>query len=61
MAGIVLIHGIAQEQEGPASLEDRWLPALAGGLTAAGHPELAARIWPVGRWNSDGLAEKLAV
>src|SRR5687768_13919356 len=48
MAAIVLVHGIGQEQEGPASLEDRWLPALAGGLTAAGHAELAARIWPVG-------------
>jgi hypothetical protein len=48
MATIVLVHGIAQEQEGPASLEDRWLPALASGLAAAGHAELAARIWPLG-------------
>lgn len=46
MAEIVLIHGIAQEQEGPASLEGRWLPAIADGLYAAGHSELADRLWP---------------
>ncbi|MDO5753202.1 hypothetical protein [Arthrobacter sp.] len=46
MAEIVLIHGIAQEQEGPASLEARWLPAIADGIFAAGHPELSDRIWP---------------
>ena len=46
MAQIVLIHGIAQEQEGPASLEAQWLPAIADGLFAAGHPDLADRLWP---------------
>lgn len=46
MAEIVLIHGIAQEQEGPASLEARWLPAIADGVRAAGHPGLADSLWP---------------
>lgn len=47
MADIVLIHGIGQEQEGPASLEARWIPALADGIIAGGHPELAQKIWPI--------------
>jgi hypothetical protein len=46
MAEVVLIHGIAQEQEGPASLEARWLPAIADGIRAAGHAGLADRLWP---------------
>lgn len=45
MAVLVLIHGIAQEQETADTLEERWLPALAGGIRAAGHAELADRIW----------------
>jgi hypothetical protein len=49
MAEIVLIHGIAQEQEGKASLESRWIPALADGVRAAGHHGLADSIWPAGR------------
>lgn len=47
MAHIVLIHGIAQEQRGPAQLESEWLPALADGLRAADRPDLAARLWPI--------------
>lgn len=44
MAEIVLIHGIAQEQETADSLEKDWIPALAGGIRVAGFPELADRI-----------------
>jgi hypothetical protein len=45
MAVVVLVHGIAQEQESADSLEAEWLPALAGGLRTAGYDELADRIW----------------
>lgn len=45
MAEIILIHGIAQEQRQADDLEASWLPALAGGVRAAGHPELADRLW----------------
>lgn len=45
MAEIVLVHGIGQEQYSADSLESRWLPSLAGGVRAAGHPELADRLW----------------
>ncbi|EWS99638.1 hypothetical protein N865_21705 [Intrasporangium oryzae NRRL B-24470] len=47
MADIVLVHGIAQEQRGAATLESEWLPAIADGLRAASHPDLATRVWPV--------------
>jgi len=46
VATVVLMHGIAQEQLGAATLEQDWLPALADGLRAGGHPQVAARIWP---------------
>jgi hypothetical protein len=49
MAEVVLVHGIAQEQQGKSALEARWIPALADGVRAAGHPSLADRIWPSGR------------
>lgn len=45
MAEIVLVHGIAQEQRSADTLESTWLPSLAGGVRAAGHPEAADRIW----------------
>jgi hypothetical protein len=45
MATIVLVHGIAQEQLGPATLEKNWLPALADGIANSGNQELADRIW----------------
>lgn len=55
MAQIVLIHGIGQEQEGKASLEARWIPALADGVRAAQHHELADSIWPVARFRSPDI------
>jgi hypothetical protein len=45
MAEVILIHGIAQEQRQADDLEAAWLPALAGGVRAAGHPDLADRLW----------------
>lgn len=39
------MHGIAQEQQSADSLESRWLPALAGGVRAAGYPHVADLIW----------------
>src|SRR5262245_11655205 len=45
MATIVLVHGIAQEQLGSATLEKNWLPALADGIANSGNRQLADRIW----------------
>lgn len=45
MAAIVLVHGIAQSQLSADQLEQAWLPALAGGLRHAGHPETADQLW----------------
>ncbi|WP_040781130.1 hypothetical protein [Nocardia pneumoniae] len=45
MATIVLVHGIAQEQESADTLEARWLPGLAGGVRNHGAPDLADRLW----------------
>lgn len=44
MATIVLVHGIAQEQESADTLERDWIPALTGGVRNAGYPDLADRI-----------------
>lgn len=45
MAAVVLVHGIAQEQQSADTLEKVWQPALAGGVRAAGNPALADRLW----------------
>src|SRR5260221_4869599 len=45
MSVIVLVHGIAQEQLSADSLENNWLPDLAGGLRNAGFSEIADRVW----------------
>jgi hypothetical protein len=45
MAEVLLIHGIAQEQSQADDLEAEWLPALAGGVRATGHTDLADRLW----------------
>lgn len=44
MATVVLVHGIAQEQQSADTLEAEWLPHLAGGIRAAGFPKLADRL-----------------
>jgi hypothetical protein len=44
MATIVLVHGIAQEQLGPATLERTWIPALADSVAKAGNQAMADRI-----------------
>jgi hypothetical protein len=49
VATIVLVHGMAQEQFGASSLEAIWLPALADGLRAGGHADIADRVWPPDR------------
>jgi hypothetical protein len=49
LATIVFVHGMAQEQLGASSLEAIWLPALADGLRAGGHADIADRIWPPDR------------
>jgi hypothetical protein len=48
VATVVLVHGIAQEQLGAASLEKSWLPALADGVAKSGDQALADRIWRAG-------------
>src|SRR5215212_3266156 len=40
---------MAQEQLGASSLEAIWLPALADGLRAGGHADIADRVWPPDR------------
>ena len=45
MADIVLVHGIGQEQQTADTLENVWLPALAGGARVAGFPQVADRLW----------------
>jgi hypothetical protein len=44
MATIVLVHGIAQEQESADTLELEWAPALAGGIRTAGYSAIADRV-----------------
>jgi hypothetical protein len=45
LAEIVLVHGIDQQQKSADKLESEWLPCLAGGVRAAGFPDVAGRIW----------------
>jgi hypothetical protein len=45
LAEIVLVHGIGQQQLSADKLESQWLPSLAGGVRAAGFPDVADRIW----------------
>lgn len=46
MPKIVGIHGISHQYEGSAILTAQWLPALHGGLSAAGHRTLADQLTP---------------
>lgn len=45
MSRVVLVHGMAQEQESADALEAVWIPALAGAIRAAGHPNMADLMW----------------
>lgn len=45
MPEVVMVHGIAQSRKSADTLENEWLPALAGGVRLAGSAELADRIW----------------
>jgi hypothetical protein len=45
MAQVVLVHGIAQQQQSADSLERDWLPDLAGGVRTAGYAQIADRLW----------------
>src|SRR5215468_2274413 len=59
MATIVLVHGIAQEQKSADTLEDEWLPDLAGGVRTAGFPEIADRLYRL-RSGSGGIDARMA-
>ncbi|MFD3591858.1 hypothetical protein ACFWU5_03960 [Nocardia sp. NPDC058640] len=45
MSEVVLVHGIAQEQYSADLLESKWIPAMAGAVWLAGHPDLADQLW----------------
>ncbi|OZM72121.1 hypothetical protein CFN78_16405 [Amycolatopsis antarctica] len=49
MAEVVLVHGIGQQQQTPDSLEQAWLPQLAGGVRLFGCPDLADQLWRASR------------
>jgi hypothetical protein len=59
MATIVLIHGIAQEQKSADTLEEEWLPDLAGGVRTAGFPEIADRLYRL-RSGPGGIDTRMA-
>jgi hypothetical protein len=59
MATIVLVHGIAQEQKSVDTLEEEWLPNLAGGVRTAGFPEIADRLYRL-RSGPDGIDTRMA-
>ena len=59
MATIVLVHGIAQEQKSADTLEEEWLPDLAGGVRTAGFPEIADRLYRF-RSRPDGIDARMA-
>jgi hypothetical protein len=59
MATVVLVHGIAQEQKSADTLEEEWLPDLAGGVRTAGFPEIADRLYRH-RSGPDGIDTRMA-
>lgn len=59
MATIVLVHGIAQEQKSADTLEEEWLPDLAGGVRTAGFSEIADRLYRF-RSGPDGIDARMA-
>lgn len=44
MAKVVLVHGIAQSRKSADTLENDWVPDLAGGVRNAGHHQIADRL-----------------
>lgn len=44
VVAVVFVHGIGQQQRGPATLGGPWQAALADGVWKAGHLDLAARL-----------------
>jgi hypothetical protein len=58
VAEIVLVHGIAQQQKSPDTLEAEYLPNLAGGTRLAGYPDLADQLWRNAR--PGGLSARVA-
>src|SRR5690348_12412589 len=59
MATIVLVHGVAQEQKSADTLEEEWLPDLAGGVRTAGFTEVADRLYRL-RSGLDGIDTRMA-
>jgi hypothetical protein len=59
MATIVLVHGIDQQQKSADTLENEWLPNLAGGIRTAGFPRIADRLWR-NRTAPDGIDVRMA-
>jgi hypothetical protein len=59
MATIVLVHGIAQEQKSADTLEEEWLPDLAGGVRTAGFPQVADRLYRL-RSGPGGIDTRMA-
>ena len=59
MAAIVLVHGVAQEQKSADTLEEEWLPDLAGGVRTAGFPQIADRLYRR-RSGPDGIDARMA-
>jgi hypothetical protein len=59
MATIVLVHGIAQEQKSADTLEEEWLPDLAGGVRTADFPEIADRLYRA-RFGPGGIEARMA-
>jgi hypothetical protein len=48
MAHVVLVHGIGHELDSADTIENEWMPALAGGVRTAGFPTVADRLWRAG-------------
>ena len=58
MPHIVLVHGIGQTQQSADTLENEWLPALAGAIRLAGDPVLADRL--TNRITPSGIEVRMA-
>lgn len=56
VATFVLVHGIGQEQPGPAALRQRWRTELSDGVWKAGDNDLAERLEQPERADASGRA-----